>query len=267
MNKIVIEDGQLKNKLNSKQVVIDYHEAKEDFDINSLVIDVIASTKLELSYASIKESKINITFNIKEGVELNLFELNTKSKSKVKAVYNLESNSCLNAFKFNNCDGWRELDLINLNGRNSTINYYLKTIAKLDEKYDILFYHRASDTKANVYCHGISMDHGNLIFNVTNTVCQGMHNANINQNSRIITLNNNKCQINPNLLIDEYDVSANHSAIIGKFNEAEIFYLTSRGISYNQALSLLIKGFLLNGFNINIFNKDILTQIIDKYWR
>ena len=50
-----------------------------------------------------------------------------------------------------------------------------------------------------------------------------------NQNNRIINLSDNKCEINPNLLIEENDVEANHSAHIGRFSNDEMFYLQSRG--------------------------------------
>jgi len=267
MNKIVIEDEQIIKEYDSKALVVDYQKAKNSYEINNLTIDVNVNSVIELKNISKHENKLNITINLKENSKLELLEYNNSLKTKVKIVYNLEKDSYLNVYKFNDCQGWRELNIINLNGQNSTINYNLNTIAKLDEKYDLMFYHRESNTNANIYCHGVSMEKGNLIFNVTNTVYQGMHNANINQNSRIVTLNDNKCQINPNLLIDEYDVSASHSAIVGRFSDEELFYLTSRGINYNQAHSLLIKGFLLNGLNTQLFDKSIFVQIIDKYWR
>ena len=54
----------------------------------------------------------------------------------------------------------------------------------------------------------------------------------------------NNSIIKPNLFIDEYNVNAKHSAIIGKFNEEEIFYLKTKGLSEKQALDLLINGFI-----------------------
>ena len=91
----------------------------------------------------------------------------------------------------------------------------------------------------------------------------GITDCEVDQNNRIITMNNNKCNINPNLLIEENDVIANHSALIGKFNENEIFYLMSRGIKRDDAIKLLTKGFL---YDETIFEEDI-KNIIDTYWR
>lgn len=68
--------------------------------------------------------------------------------------------------------------------------------------------------------------------------------------------------IAPKLLIEENDVVANHSALIGRFDEEELFYLQSRGIDRNTATILMTKGFLLDGIQ-----DDRLEKIIEKYWR
>ena len=70
--------------------------------------------------------------------------------------------------------------------------------------------------------------------------------------------------IKPNLFIDENDVVANHSALIGTFKDDEIFYLMSRGLDKKDAENLLTKGFLLKGVT---YYKEVLENIINKYWR
>ena len=70
----------------------------------------------------------------------------------------------------------------------------------------------------------------------------------------------------PNLYIDASDVSASHSALIGKFSDEEMFYMQSRGIDKDTATKLLISGFLTS----DITDKKLLKEInknIDKYWR
>lgn len=57
-------------------------------------------------------------------------------------------------------------------------------------------------------------------------------------------MSKNNSVIKPNLFIDEYDVDAVHSATIGKFNKNEIFYLMTKGITKEESINLLIKGFL-----------------------
>ena len=96
-------------------------------------------------------------------------------------------------------------------------------------------------------------------------VLNNIVDTNINQNNRIINLNDKLCQINPNLYIDENDVTANHSAYIGKFRDDEIFYLQRLGLSYIDATKLLLKGFLSNGMT-KYMDKHI-NKLTKKYWR
>ena len=88
----------------------------------------------------------------------------------------------------------------------------------------------------------------------------------VDQVNRIINLTKNKCEIDPNLYIDEYDVNASHSALIGKFSDEEMFYLESRGINKTDALKLLIKGFILSNIEIEEL-KNQINEKIEKYWR
>jgi Fe-S cluster assembly protein SufD len=56
------------------------------------------------------------------------------------------------------------------------------------------------------------------------------------------------------------DVIAHHAASIGRFNDEEMFYLKSRGLSQKEAIKLLIGGF----FNeiINEMNEDIKNKFL-----
>jgi len=51
-------------------------------------------------------------------------------------------------------------------------------------------------------------------------------------------------EVNPILLIDEFDVKAGHGATIGKIEEESLYYLMSRGLSRVEAEKLIINGFL-----------------------
>ena len=93
---------------------------------------------------------------------------------------------------------------------------------------------------------------------------KGITGCDINQSGRIINMTENPCTIKPNLFIDEEDVVANHSALIGTFSPDEIFYLMSRGISKRDSENLLTKGFLLNGIT---YYRKTLEEMINKYWR
>lgn len=264
MNKIlVVNDNICKCELDSS--VICKEEAKNVLlAVNTLKIKVVEDTELNIVYNHSEEYKINIEIEVAECVNCKLTEFRSGASGKVKYHYILNQDSVVDLCKFYDVDSIKEFVKIDLNGVNATINYYFKTVSKNIEKYDLTIYHNALNTTSNIINNGVNINDGILTFNVSSFVLKGYKNCNVLQKSRIINLTDNKCQICPNLYIDEFDVNASHSAHIGTFKEEEIFYLMSRGITKEESVYLLIKGFLTD--NMNSLSTEIL-EIIEKYWR
>jgi len=226
---------------------------------------------LEDNYITIKENgkfsfKIDnledYSLNIKilKGINAEIEEINTSQNSSINYNYELEENSHLIINKFYDALNINENNSIYLNGVGASVEFNLKTIAKTPNKFIINTYHNACNTIGNINNKGVSINSGNVTFDVSSYVENRIKGCVVNQTNHIIPLNNAKNIIKPNLYIEEEDVIANHSAYIGKFDEEIIFYLESRGLSEEEAVNLLIKGFL-NGEN------DKQMEIINKYWR
>ncbi|HHW69516.1 MAG TPA: hypothetical protein GX747_04185 [Tenericutes bacterium] len=265
MNKIIVTNDEItKIELDNN---IELNFSKNKFiNINSLNIKVLADTTLEIEYFNDVDIKLEVIIEVLDYVKFSLFEKKTGCKSKVQCKYNLCKSSSLDIFRFNDITSINESDVVLLNGENSTINMFIKTISKNTEKYDIRVYHNASFTKSSIKNHGVVIQDGSITINVSSFVPKKIINCEINQDNRIINFTNNKCIINPNLFIDENDVIANHSAHIGTFTNDELFYLQSRGIDKYTAEKILTNGFLVSDFdNIPIFQN--LTEVIEKYWR
>lgn len=267
MNKIKIVNGEIVICDITDAIRVSLCEEINLLSVNNLTIDIVNDSDIEIFFEGTKETKFNIELNISKNINVNMFEIRTGEKTKIQYIYNIDENSTLNISKFYNMESIKEADIIELNGINSKINYNLKTISKDKEKYDIYVNHNCKNTESNISNNGVNILNGTLIFNVTSSVPNNITDCTVNQNNHIISLNENKCQINPNLLIGENDVTANHSALIGKFSDEELFYLMSRGISEKEAYNLLIKGLLLNGLNTSEENIKLINNIIDKYWR
>lgn len=60
----------------------------------------------------------------------------------------------------------------------------------------------------------------------------------------LLLSDNAKIETIPSLEIEANDVSAGHAATVGRPEEEQIFYLTSRGLTKTQAENLLTEGFL-----------------------
>ncbi|MDD2377863.1 MAG: SufD family Fe-S cluster assembly protein [Bacilli bacterium] len=240
-------------------------EKNELFSVNSLKIRVKKSTSLEIEYQSIETTKLDIFINVEENVKFNLFEFREGNNNKIQYKYYLEENSKSNITKFYNVSNIKEMIIVNLNGKKAEFNYNFKTISVSEEKYDMIVYHNYSNTISNIKNNGVNILDGVLTFNVSGFILNNKKDCVLNQNNRIINLTNNKCQITPNLFIDDNNVDANHSALIGKFSDEEIFYLQRLGIDETIATNLLIKGFLLS--DIKKSKQSKIIKIIDQYWR
>ena len=266
MNKIILKENKIKNikKDNSFNYEI---EQNEILKLNILKIEILKNTDLELEYEFLEDSKYEVIINVKKNIDLNMIEKINGKNTKIRTKITLEDNAFVNISKINDIENIKENIIIYLNGINANINYNLKTICKNIENYDLIIYHNNKETKSEITTNGVNIQNGKLKFNVSSFVPNNNKNCIVTQNNRIINLTNNECIINPNLYIDEFEVSANHSANIGSFNKNEIFYLQSRGISKNEAIKLLIKGFLTNNLKINEEEKEEITKKIDYYWR
>ncbi len=266
MNKIVIENSVIKEKIIDDTIRVNYSINDIFLAVNNLEIECLNDTSLCIYYLNDSDVKINVIVNCLENVNVSIFENYSNGILKIRNTYNLAKSSNLYLQKFYDVKNINQFDIINMNGEQSNINYILKTVSTEHEKYNLLINHNASNTFSNIINNAVNIIDGNVIFDVTGVVPKGKFGCVLNQNNRIVTFNQNKCQINPNLLIDENDVSANHSAYVGKFDYEELFYLQSRGIKYDDALKLLIKGFLFSNLVLDDAISDILELIIKKYW-
>lgn len=266
MNKIILENDKIINKELDKNIKYDLF-INETFGIASLTIEATNNTELELQYDFKDKTKIETIIIAHKDVNLKIFEKITGDEAKIRTKYYLKENSNIKVSKFNDINTIKEYIVVNLDEEKSHIEYNLKTIAQNEENYDILTYHNAKSTISEINPNGVNIKEGKIKFNVSTFVPNKKIKCDASQNNKIINLTNNECIINPNLYIDEYDVSASHSAWIGQFDKKQIFYLQSRGISEEQATKLLIKGFLTNKLDIEKEKQEEIIKTIDEYWR
>ena len=262
MNKIKIyrEDVEIEN---NDGVEVSVGEASKFLNVQSVKVKILEDTDVIIDVSEV-DIKLDFYINILKGVKANIYEYKHDGEYKFQYKYYLEEDSYLNVEKVNDGKKIKEMTVINLNGENAEVQFNLKTISKHDEKYNFLVYHNAKNTVSNIVNNGVNILNGTLEFNVSGFVSNGITGCDINQSGRIINMTENNCVIKPNLFIDENDVIANHSALIGTFLPDEIFYLMSRGISRKESENLLTKGFLLKGI---IYYGETLEKIINKYWR
>lgn len=264
MNKIVLNNEKITTDLDD---TVNYELVdNEKLGVKLLNIKVLNSTNIELDY-DFSDFKLEVSFEVLPNVSFNIYEKITGTNARIRTKYFIKENSSVYLSKFNNIDSINECIVVNLDGEGASILYNLKTISIKEENYDILTYHNCKNTNSEIITNGVCIKDGKILFNVSSFIPNGNSKCIASQNNKIINLTDNECIIKPNLYIDEYDVVANHSAWIGTFNNDELFYLQSRGISYDEAIKLLINGFLTDKLNITDKAKEDIIEIIDNYWR
>lgn len=266
MNKIKVVDDNLESILVDKSINVEYFQKENPFGVNEIKVVANNDSVLDLEIKLKEDTKLNFNISVLDNVSLTL-NIITKGKSgKIKYTYLLSKNSKIDVFKFQNIESIKEFICVKLKEENAIFNYNFKTIANSKEIYDYNIVHEYKNTISNIKNNGVCIDDGEVIYRVSSFVPKDIIGCTVNQNNRIINLTNNKCEIMPNLYIDTSDVSASHSALIGKFSDEEMFYIESRGIDYENAIKLLISGFLTSDISDNKLLKEI-NKNLDKYWR
>lgn len=267
MNKLIIVNDIVKEKHLDDSICLEEIQKCEFFQVNQIKIKIKENTSLEIDYKIEEETKLDIWFEVEEKVHFDLLEMKTGSRMKVQYHYDLNKDSEMNVQKLYFTSGNREVSYASLNGENAKFTSLLKTISTKKEKYDMVVEHLSKNTISDICNHGINLKEGSITFNVTGVIPKGMSGSITNESNRIVTYNEKECKIAPNLLIEEEDVIANHSAYIGKFKEEELFYMMSRGIPLKQATMLLTKGFLLSKLNVEENKKKELEEKLETVWR
>ena len=125
----------------------------------------------------------------------------------------------------------------------------MRTVAvSSDDNHQIIdasITHKAPHTFGDMTNIGIANKRGKIVLNGIEKIEKGMKQANAFQTLKgIITSDLAVVEVNPILLIDEYDVKAGHGATVGKIEEDVLYYLMSRGLNKKEAEKLIINGFL-----------------------
>jgi len=105
--------------------------------------------------------------------------------------------------------------------------------------------HQAPETTSNIIAKSIVKNNGKASYRGMVKVEKGARGAKTSINCENLILGK-KAVANtyPALKIEERDAEGYHEAKTGKIAEEQLFYLMSRGLSENQAMSLIVNGFL-----------------------
>lgn len=207
---------------------------------NEIEIFVKENVKITLLEENNEPSNISIEIGENSSVTYLSIDLSKENKKEI----NLKSNASFNCISTDFMGGKKDL-VVNLQEENAS--FLAKSIIMVKDQdafYKMNVLHNCKNTTSRIENY-ITANKANVNVDVIGKIEKGMSNSNCSQKSRgIIISDDAKIKIQPVLLIDEFDVMANHGASIGKIDEEGLYYLMSRGISKHDAEALIIRGFL-----------------------
>lgn len=222
-------------------------------EINNLVIE--EDTELVFNF---KDTSRNIYIVVEDNICLNIVDISFNTSNKINITLKNDSRVIYNKFSINSGDYIYTL----LDGEYSNVVINNSVVNNDDTKMKFVIEHNNTNTSSNLSNHGVNNSSGTLYFNVDSKINRSASLACANQENKIINLVKGDSKILPNLLVDNYDVSASHSAYISDFDKESMFYLKSRGISEKDARRLLLEGFLIGNLDVDDETKKNLLSYI-----
>ena len=278
----ILQNNIIKNsnsKLNidaeNEEIKIIYNFDDENINlINNIVVNASKKCKLYIVY----KSNTN-----KECYHNGVIKINALENSKIDVVVVNTMNKNSNNFEaYENIIGANasvNYTIIDIGGKNSITNYYSNILgekAKNDLKTIYLGAEnnikdlnyigelRGKQSFIDIDVQGALSGNAKKNFKGTIDFKKGCKKAKGNENEFCMLLSEKARSIAlPMLLCTESDVEGNHSTASGKVDNQELFYIMSRGLSYNEAVKLIVKA-RFNKILSRIEDEDLRNEIIEK---
>lgn len=250
----------VKNSNNNLKIVTEGQNANVklvyNFDDNNLNlvnnIEILAENDLNLviQYISNTNSRCFhngiIKLKAKENVNVTIVNMLNELSDNFESIESIiENNAKVN------------YTIIDIGAKNSISNYYANALGKKSENNVKTIYLgtqnqlkdinyivdiNGQESSAYIDVQGALKDESKKHFKGTIDFKKGCKKAKGNENEFCMLLSDKaKSLALPMLLCTEDDVEGNHSTASGKVDNKDLFYIMSRGISYKDAIKLLVK--------------------------
>lgn len=278
-----IEKNILENTNHKLNIKVDGHDEDiniiYNFDeqnlelINQIQVEAIGNINLTIQYNSATEKpcfhngKFKIIAREDSNVNVTIINLLNSETNNFEAIENdIYANANV------------RYTIIDIGGKNSISNYYSNIVGKYgtndlktiylgtdNQLKDINYIAELKAEKTNIDIDVQGALNGNSRKNFKGTIDfkKGAIKSKGNENEYCLLLSDKAKSIAlPMLLCTEHDVEGNHSTASGKANLEQLFYIMTRGLSYKEAIKLIVKA----NFNkiIKRINNDNIRENIIK---
>ena len=183
-------------------------------------------------------TKKNITIEIDGNVKIN--DLESKEDINLNIKVNNNSKLIYNKFNKNLSNSNVTIDISN----NTDVSFNQSVYNELEGNFKIDANILGNDNNTIINYYGVTNQKGKIKVDATGNVVKDIKNNNMLENVRILALNEEQNIILPNLLVSSNEVSINHNATLSSINEDYLFYLESKGLTKEEAINLIYKGFI-----------------------
>ena len=235
------------------------NENKEYLIPSNVDVDILVKKNINASLIEKNNENRNIKIILEENSNINYLSIDLSKDTKKDITLSRSANLNMITSNFNGGNKLVDIKLVD-----EDANVTLKSIIMMKDDSDkelINVYHNAKNTTSLIENY-ITSNKADISVDVVGKIEKGMSNSNCVQKSRGIILSDGaRIKVLPSLLIDEFDVAANHGCAIGKIDEEGLYYLMSRGITKKDAEMLIIKGFLSPILN-SLSKEDLKNELI-----
>ena len=192
-------------------------------------------------------------FNLKENAILKNYKVDKQENKNIKYSFNnieQNKNTISETFILSSGSNFFKSEInCNLKGEHSSafVNGIFSLNNNKHHEIRTIVNHLTENTKSYQLIKSVLEDSSKAAYQGKIFVNSDAQKTDGYQLSKAILLNkDSEFNAKPELEIYADDVKCSHGSASGSLNEDSIFYLTSRGLNYNQARELLINGFLLD---------------------
>lgn len=280
----ILEENILKNANSSLKIISNSKKSnikiKYNFDDESLElidnIEIIANSNVNVVIEYSSKAKEKCFHN---GIIRVIANENAKANITLINLLNGETNNFYSIENEINNKAEVNYTIIDIGAKNSISNYYsnmlgsssknnLKTIylGTKNEVKDINYIAeiRGENSNVDIDVQGALKDESKKHFKGTIDFKKGCKKSKGNENEFCILLSDKaKSLALPMLLCTEDDVEGNHSTASGKVDNKDLFYIMSRGLSYKEAIRLIVKA-KFNQIIQTIKDEELKEEILNE---
>lgn len=154
----------------------------------------------------------------------------------------------------------------NLNGEHASVEHVSLSVLKAQDQAAIITYqdHKKPNTKSSVEIKSLLLDQSRFFYRGTIAIDQNGNKSEARQYQKALLLSSGarNCAI-PSLEVKTDEVTCMHGSAAGHICKDLIWFFQSRGLNYDQATNLVIRGFF-EDFSLYEESQPLLCNLVNR---